>query len=129
MQKQPEVVELVRGIFPQVEQRMPRTPPSAKNVDIGDTLELQMLKQLRRMRGKAPGPSGWTADALCQLVDDLDVRQGMLALVGAIMNNIVPSDLRFNLVARDLCLVPKNPVPRPIAKGDVFVKLASKIAY
>ena len=88
-----------------------------------------MLKQLRRMRGKAPGPSGWTADALCQLVDDLDVRQGMLALVGAIMNNIVPPDLRYLLVARDLCLVPKQPVPRPIAKGDVFVKLASRIAY
>ena len=129
VQKQPEVVELVRGIFPQVEQQMPRTPPNAKDVDIGDTLELQMLKQLRRMRGKAPGPSGWTADALSQLVDDLDVRQGLLALVGAIMNNIVPPDLRCLLVARDLCLVPKEPVPRPIAKGDVFVKLASRIAY
>ena len=28
----------------------------------------------------------------------------MLALVGAIMNNIVPPDLRYLLVARDLCL-------------------------
>jgi hypothetical protein len=79
--------------------------------------------------GKAPGPSGWTAEALCQQVDELDVRQGMLALVGAIMNNIVPPDLRYLLVARDLCLVPKLPVPRPIAKGNVFVKLALRIAY
>ena len=125
----PEVVGLVRGIFPQVQQQIPRPPPTATIVQIGDVLELQMLKQLRRLRGKAPGPSGWTADALCQLADDQDVRQGMLALVGAIMNNIVSPDLRFYLVARDLCLVPKHPVPRPIAKGDVFVKLASKIAY
>jgi hypothetical protein len=73
VQKQPEVVEQVRGIFPQVEQQMPRTPPNAKLVDIGDTLERQMLKQLRGMRGKAPGPNGWTADALCQLVDDLEM--------------------------------------------------------
>ena len=129
VKQQPEVVELVRSIFPQVQQQIPRPPPTATIVQIGDTLELQMLKQLRRLRGKAPGPSGWTADALCQLAEDQDVRQGMLALVGAIMNNIVPPNLRFYLVARDLCLVPKHPVPRPIAKGDVFVKLASKIAY
>jgi hypothetical protein len=94
---------------------MPMTPLNAKDVEIGDTLELPMLKQLRRMRGN-------------QLVDDHDVRHGMLALVGAIMNNIVPPDLRYLLAARDLCLAPKLPVPPPIAKADVFAKLASRIA-
>ena len=94
---------------------MPMTPLNAKDVEIGDTLELQMLKQLRRMRGN-------------QLVDDHDVRHGMVALVGAIMNNIVPPDLRYLLAARDLCLAPKLPVPPPIANADVFAKLASRIA-
>ena len=52
----------------------------------------------------------------------------MLALVGAIMNNIVPPDLRYLLAARDLCLAPKLPVPPPFANADVFAKLASRIS-
>jgi hypothetical protein len=68
----------VRGIFPQVQQQIPKAPPTATIVQIGDALELQMFKQLRRLRGKA---------RLAQAADGQVVRQGMLlALVGAIQH-------------------------------------------
>ena len=128
VKKHPEVVELVRTIFPAASPSALRPPSTAKRIEHNAALGKQILKQLRKLRGKAAGPSGWTADALSQLAGDLDVRLGISSLVWAILNDVVPPELRNMLVARNLCLMPKQPIPRPVALGDVFVKLASRIA-
>jgi hypothetical protein len=58
VKQQPEVVGLVRGIFPQVQQQIPKPPPTATIVQIGDVLELQMLKHRQALHaGAASGPA------------------------------------------------------------------------
>ena len=87
------------------------------------------LLRLRVNNGSAPGPSGWTGSHLQVLADsdDEEARAGLCMLVRDLCNGVFGGATQLRLLASVLMPVSKKGGKgvRPIAMGEVFVKLAA----
>jgi hypothetical protein len=82
--------------------------------------------------GSAPGPSLWTPRLLSYIAEDQEAKKGLLAVMSRLLNGSLSPDLMSLFLASRLLAVPKMKEGartglRPIAVGDVFVRLAAKI--
>ena len=93
----------------------------------------------RKVRGlaplRAPGPSGWTKELLAPALMEDDPRECVTWIVHGIITNILPNSMREILTGATLKLFSKPGAPaghhstyRPIAMGEVFLKLAGLLA-
>jgi len=87
-----------------------------------------VLEHLRRLTGgKAPGPSGWTEELLLQVAGDNDNAIGIAFVVQQIIDGVAPNSEGL-LTDAVLIGIPKpNGSIRPIAMGEVILRLAGSI--
>ena len=76
------------------------------------------------------GPSGWTAELLLPLLSDETCLKGITLLVQLIANNTLDDHSRTLLTCSLLHAIPKKDNDlRPLALGELFVKLACKYCF
>jgi hypothetical protein len=127
----PENIAALKKLHPArpADRATPPMPNSAINVETRVDLETlkKVLKKLST--GASPGPSGWTADLLLQLIADKDCAAGLLCLVNHITNDMLPPVARQYILQSWLVAVAKpNNGIRPIAMGSVFYKISCHCA-
>ena len=113
---------------PLEEQSMPPTP--AAPVIVVDKAKLSLL--IRSFpKGLAAGPSGWTAELLLPLLEDDICHEGITLLVQLIANNQLDPHSRRLLTSSLLLGIPKpdSDALRPLAMGELFLKLAAKYCH
>ena len=90
----------------------------------------EMVKLLRRSdNGSASGPSGWGGNMLSSLAQSDLCRAGIIALLKDILNGNLPDRARELLLASRLVALTKAEGRyRPIAVGELFPRLAGKLA-
>lgn len=87
-------------------------------------------KQLRRLdTGAMPGPSGWSPSHLLSLMKDEICADKLCQLFTSIMNGDIGHICKDLFLNSDLCLIPKpgTNIPRPIAKGETFLRVAARL--
>src|SRR6185312_2339125 len=89
-----------------------------------------VAKAARKLRtGATPGPSGWTEELVLEAMEDPDAARGIAAFVTDIANAAVSPTVRELLTTCTLVGIPKpDGGVRPIAMGEVFLKIASCLA-
>ena len=100
-------------------------------------IEKQTLTDRARKlaKGSAPGPSGWTRELLIPLLEDQDIVACVTWIATAVLRNSRDAQLRDVLTSSTLILLRKegpsvegSPACRPIALGEIFLKLASQVS-
>jgi hypothetical protein len=114
---------------PLEEQSMPAAPVTAPVVVI-DKAKLKLLIR-SYPKGLAAGPSGWTAELLQPLLEDDTCLDGIALLVQIIANNQLDPHSRRLLTTSLLLGIPKpgGDTLRPLAMGELFLKLAAKYCH
>lgn len=129
-----ETLHSLRRLHPQAAHSLP-APPSNTALDLVavDWAKLGPLIKHRIDNGAAPGPSGWTGSHLQLLADCGDplVITGLRMLVKDLCNGVFTGATQQRLLACTLQPVSKDGSDsnvRPIAMGEVMVKLAAHYA-
>ena len=114
---------------PLEEQSMPAAPATAPVIVI-DKAKLKVLIR-SYPKGLAAGPSGWTAELLQPLLEDDSCLDGIALLVQLIANNQLDPHSRRLLTTSLLLGIPKpgSDTLRPLAMGELFLKLAAKYCH
>ena len=114
---------------PLEEHSMPATPVDAP-VIVVDKAKLKLLIR-SYPKGLAAGPSGWTAELLLPLLEDDTCLDGIALLVQLIANNQLDPHSRRLLTSSLLLGIPKPDSDglRPLAMGELFLKLAAKYCH
>jgi len=126
-----ETIQQLRALHPPSVGAMDPLPEErAKKLVAVDPISLLRLLKLRVNNGSAPGPSGWTGDHLMVLAqgESEDAKGGLCALVRDLCNGIFTGALQERLLSCTLMPIWKKEIGggiRPIAIGEVFVKLAA----
>ena len=107
---------------------IPPLPADAPQQILEDDEEMVTL--LRRSdNGSASGPSGWGGNMLSSLAQSDLCRAGIIALLKDILNGNLPDRARELLLASRLVALTKTEGKyRPIAVGELFPRLAGKLA-
>ncbi len=110
-------------LHPERRDQIPSFPPTPpQNIALCKT-DLAALCA-RRRRGASPGPSGWTEELLTPLFRDKICAEALAEFMTEIANNNVSNDVaRFLAAARLVPIGKKDRGIRPVAVGDVFVRL------
>lgn len=126
-----ETVRQLRELHPQSNQPLkplPRNKAIALTA-IDKSLLFKLLKR-RCNNGAEPGPSGWTGSHLQLIVDQSseEAKSGVAMLIRDICNGVFGGGTQKRLLAFVLMPISKAGRPdaiRPIAMGELFVKLAA----
>ena len=125
-----ETIAQLRSLHPVATESL-QSLPRNKAVDLVavDPSTLFRLLKLRVNNGSAPGPSGWTGSHLMLLVESgtEEAKTGLTLLTKDICNGVFGGSTQQRLLASVLMPISKNGGKgiRPIAMGEVFVKLAA----
>ncbi len=122
----PDAIRLIQLLHPPAKDAIPH-PTSTNNGSITKTEKLrEYIKSL--CRGKAPGPSGWTAELLYIVTSDNDIAEAVGYLVLDIANNEVCAEATNQLNAARLIAIskPESNSVRPIAVPEVLLKVAKQ---
>jgi len=113
---------------PPEDQIMP-SPPCPAPLIVVDKEKLQILIR-HYPRGRAAGPSGWTAELLLPLLEDDICFDGITLLVQLIANNELDTETRKLLTSSLLLghLKPDDSL-RPLAMGELFLKIAARYCH
>jgi hypothetical protein len=126
-----EVMSTLWKLHPARPDNFPCLPDDAPIVTVQNNGQLHqaIMKLAKRV---APGPSGWTAEMLKILVDNPVCMDAIAILVTRIINGSL-SPLLSGIIRTSL-LIPLDKGkgkgakdPRPIAMGDIFLKLADTL--
>ena len=122
-----QAVELLHPALPATSV-IPPLPADAPQQILEDDEEMVTL--LRRSdNGSASGPSGWGGNMLSSLAQSDLCRAGIIALLKDIINGNLPDRARELLLASRLVALTKAVGKyRPIAVGELFPRLAGKLA-
>jgi hypothetical protein len=132
----PAVQERLRALHPQAhnaEERigaLPAPPIAVPKVSV-DPADDAVVGRLRRWadNGASGGPSGLLGAFLVPLLDDVHCRQGLCQILEDIINGEVDVAASSTLLAcRLMPLAKEAGGVRPIAIGDVLVRLAGRLA-
>jgi hypothetical protein len=128
--RQPHVQQAVAALHPALPDTsvIPPLPADAPQQILEDDKE--MVSLLRRSdNGSASGPSGWGGNMLSSLAQSDLCRAGIIALLKDILNGNLPARARQLLLASRLVALTKMEGKyRPIAIGELFPRLAGKLA-
>jgi len=107
-----------------------RAPTPAAPVIVVDKAKLRLLIR-SSPKGLAAGPSGWTAELLGPLIEDDICLEGIALLIQLIANNQLDPHSRCLLTSSLLLGIPKpdSDALRPLAIGELFLKLAAKYCH
>jgi hypothetical protein len=125
----PEAQELIRDLHPQNSNEMPTIPGNSSNLLLvkPDKAFVDMIHSLDN--GSSPGLSGWTPKLILATTIDETCLTGFAQIVNDIMNGRLPASAKEFLLACNLIAIEKpNNGLRPIAIGEIFYRLAAKIA-
>jgi len=105
------------------------SPPVVSPLIVVDNEKLKLLIR-RYPRGRAAGPSGWTAELLLPLLEDDVCFDGITLLVQLIANNALDPESRHLLTCSLLLghLKPDDSL-RPLAMGELFLKIAARYCH
>ena len=107
---------------------IPPLPADAPQQILEDDEEMAALLRASD-NGSASGPSGWGGNMLSSLAQSDLCRAGVIALLKDIMNGNLPERARQLLMASRLVALTKTEGKyRPIAVGELFARLAGKLA-
>ena len=105
---------------------IPALPPDTPRIII----DPEVLESVIRgsADGRTGGPSGWTAELMLPLWDNVVCKQGICLLIELISNDDLDPHSRLLLTSSVLFGIPKkNSDVRPLAIGDEFLKLAERV--
>ena len=121
-------VTAMLALHPQAARAPPPCPDSAPRIIVESDKVVELVRRLAR--GTAAGPSGWTAELLLPLLADNVCLQAVTLLVQLIANNELDPHSRVLLSCSTLHAIPKSDGGlRPLALGDLFVKIANKLCF
>ncbi|MEY3082615.1 MAG: hypothetical protein RJA94_2600, partial [Pseudomonadota bacterium] len=128
-QRTAERVEAMRVLHPRGPHVLPLCPEDAPHI-IFDKVEVAKLVG-RWQRSTAAGPSGWTAELLAPLLGDDSCLEAVTLLVQLIANDDLDEHSRHLLTCSALLGIPKSDSDqlRPLALGELFVKIAAKLCF
>jgi hypothetical protein len=122
----PEVLESLKQLHPAapVDDVLPPLPDNTPLI-IFDKVKVARLVVLCS-NGAAAGPSGWNSELLLPLIDDASCLEALTLLLQDIANDTLGEGARDLLLhSRLLAILKPDGGPRPIAIGEVFVKLSA----
>ena len=126
----PDVIEKLRLLHPTATEVMAPLPHN-RAVDLIAVDEVKLFRLIKVVNnGSAPGPSGWSGSHL-KLISECEseeAKSGLTLMVKDIANGVFGGATQQRLLASVLIPVTYLDKPgkvRPIAMGEVFVKLAS----
>lgn len=131
---QPEVLECLQNLHP--EEDLGALPELKAEAKYATVFQPQSVEQaIRRLpKGRAAGPSGWTAEHLLPLLEDEECLLGLTALINRIAAGHLSAQTREYLLACRLhCFYKKGGATleerglRPIAVGETLYKLAASL--
>ncbi len=125
-----ETIKQLRDLHPQSKEKLSSIPMNhAPDIISVDPMDLILL--IKKIdNGSAPGPSGFCASFL-RLIAECGEEEpvlGLCALIKDICNGVFTGEIKKRLLSHVLIPIPKIPgqsAVRPIAMGEVFVKLAA----
>ena len=107
---------------------VPPCPSSAPHTIFDPKETAKLVLQLANWT--AAGPSGWTAELLLPLLEDESCLDAITLLAQLIANNELDDHSRRLLTSSVLHAIPKSDGGlRPLAMGELFVKLACKYCF
>lgn len=124
-----DTIDQLQQLHPTGSGQLEPPPPTITTdlVAVDHAILFQLLKR-RVDNGSAPGPSGWTGSHLTTLVDSdhTQASEGLAMLIKDICNGVFTGTTQQRLLSSILIPIRKpNKKVRPIAMGEVFVKLAA----
>ena len=124
-----ERVEHMRKLHPAGTDALPQCPGDAPYA-VFDKDDVAKLVQ-RLLHSTAAGPSGWTAELLAPLLGDAVCLDAVTLLAQLIANDELDEHSRQLLTCSVLQGIPKADSDdlRPLALGDLFVKIAAKLCF
>ena len=93
-----------------------------------NVIDVEKLRDAARClpKGASPGPTGWTAELVCQAIKDPAIALLLADVISDVASNRIAQSVTSRLTASRLIALPKEPTkPRPIAVGEVLLKVAS----
>ena len=121
----------LRRLHPQTVQEMPPIPEDAVDHLLGKSDMDAFIKHIHKIdNGSTPGPSQWSGHMLRVLTADSTCMESLMDLMNDIINGKIPAAARSFLMASRLIAIYKDAEQqsvRPIAIGEVFYRLASRI--
>ena len=124
--RRPEKLAEYKALHPSRPANAPPIPrrPDAPPAIVGSE---EIKKLIRRApRGRAPGPSGMTAEHLKPLMKHDDIREGIALMLQDISNGSLPYASKMLLLhGKGLPIEKEKGGIRPIAMGEVLFKLAA----
>jgi hypothetical protein len=128
---QDPMMDVDDGTVRQLQDLHPRAPPLAGTAEPAATPPAQIgaeqfeaiLRNLKR--GKAAGPSGWTYEHIrCAGLHDERAGEAIRRYINLILAGRIPHSETL-LASRLIALEKPSGAPRPIAIGEIFIRLAS----
>jgi len=118
------VVDQLKDLHPPSSGALPQAPADRPLVHVEEERVEQLLLKLAS-KGSAGGPSGWTGDTLKIFWSDESCRASICLILDGILNDTFDAVAKELLLSCTLIALPKKAGGiRPIAMGEVFVKLA-----
>jgi hypothetical protein len=126
------VVSQLKELHPQDSFALPPLPEDAVDYILDKHTDRQyFIKQMRKMDdGTSTGPSQWSGHMLRVLSEDRISVDGLMELVGYIINGKLPAEARQLITASRIIALYKDDDHvniRPIAIGEVFYRLACRV--
>lgn len=111
---------------------LPRKSDNNRLLTVDDEILFKALKTIDN--GSAPGPSLWSPKYLHEIALNPEAKKGIVALLRMLLNDEMSAELKQLFLASHLLAIPKikdgaQAGLRPIAVGDVFLRLASRVAF
>jgi hypothetical protein len=128
--REPQVQQAVAALHPALPATsvIPPLPADAPQQILEDDGEIVALLRMSD-NGSASGPSGWGGNMLSSLAQSDLCRAGIIALLKDIINGNLPERARQLLLSSRLVALTKTVGKyRPIAVGELFPRLAGKLA-
>src|SRR3954466_15453287 len=97
---------MLRSLHPACSTDLPSLPHNAPHIIIDASAHIISTVK-RMMNGAAPGPSGWTADMVYILTQDIDCLNGLTHIIRDITNGTLPDSVKPYLLASTLVGVDK----------------------
>ena len=118
-----EVKELLKDLHPRQRSEVPQVPTSDK-VEVNTGTLLKLIKT-KINNGSASTLAGWNGEMVQAISANKPTMKKFAQFIQDIINDELPKEVRTLLLSSKLIAGPKPVGIRPIAIGDIFVKLGS----